>query len=77
MSTSGRQIDAAYLQAFNDAWNRHDIEALMAFMTDDCQFHGVAGPDLLGRGCPVARPRVQRRCELVVRRRVQPAREAS
>ena len=25
------------------------IEALMSFMTDDCEFHGVAGPDLLGR----------------------------
>lgn len=58
MSTSGRQIDAAYLQAFNDAWNRHDIEALMAFMTDDCQFHGVAGPDLLGRSF-VGRPAVR------------------
>ncbi|TPQ33302.1 DUF4440 domain-containing protein, partial [Cupriavidus pinatubonensis] len=23
------------LQAFNDAWNRHDIDALMSFMADD------------------------------------------
>lgn len=39
----------AYLEAFNAAWNRHDIEALMSFMSDDCAFHGVAGPDELGR----------------------------
>ena len=38
-----------FLQAFSDAWNRHDIDALMDFMADDCSFHAVAGPDLLGR----------------------------
>lgn len=37
------------LVAFNEAWNRHDLPALMSFMTDDCAFHAVAGPDLLGR----------------------------
>ncbi|GAP35784.1 nuclear transport factor 2 family protein [Piscinibacter sakaiensis] len=34
---------------FNAAWNRHDIEALMACMAPDCAFHAVAGPDELGR----------------------------
>jgi ketosteroid isomerase-like protein len=28
-------LSIADLQAFADAWNRHDIEALMRFMTDD------------------------------------------
>ncbi|MGK5078954.1 nuclear transport factor 2 family protein [Janthinobacterium sp. HLX7-2] len=42
-------VSVDFLQAFGDAWNRHDIEALMAAMTDDCQFHAVAGPDLLGK----------------------------
>lgn len=37
------------LKAFGDAWNRHDIEALMSFMADECEFHAVAGPDLMGR----------------------------
>jgi ketosteroid isomerase-like protein len=37
------------LAAFNEAWNRHDLDALMRFMTDDCRFHAVAGPDALGR----------------------------
>ncbi len=37
------------LAAFAEAWNRHDLEALMGFMHEDCVFHAVAGPDLLGR----------------------------
>jgi steroid delta-isomerase-like uncharacterized protein len=36
------------LQAFADAWNRHDIEALMRFMTNDCVFEASAGPDVCG-----------------------------
>ena len=43
------QPTVEFLQAFSDAWNRHDIDALMSFMDDDCSFHAVAGPDLLGR----------------------------
>ena len=35
---------AATLQAFTDAWNRHDIDALMSFMTDDCVFQAAGGP---------------------------------
>lgn len=34
----------ATIEAFGDAWNRHDIEALMSFMHEDCVFEGVAGP---------------------------------
>ncbi len=36
------------LQAFADAWNRHDVDALMSFMSDDCVFEGSAGPDVCG-----------------------------
>lgn len=46
---SQTQVSAEFLQAFSEAWNRHDIDALMSFMADDCEFHAVAGPDLLGR----------------------------
>ncbi|QQX86757.1 nuclear transport factor 2 family protein [Cupriavidus necator] len=49
MSKDNNAAGIELLQAFNDAWNRHDIEALMRFMADDCAFHGVAGPELLGR----------------------------
>jgi steroid delta-isomerase-like uncharacterized protein len=46
---SNNPVGTDLLQAFNDAWNRHDIDALMSFMADDCAFHGVAGGELLGR----------------------------
>jgi ketosteroid isomerase-like protein len=36
------------LQAFADAWNRHDPEALMSFMSDDCVFETSAGPEVSG-----------------------------
>ncbi|SPA30331.1 conserved hypothetical protein [Cupriavidus taiwanensis] len=49
MSKDNTAAAIELLQAFNDAWNRHDIDALMDCMADDCVFHGVAGPDLLGR----------------------------
>ena len=41
-------VTAATLEAFSDAWNRHDIDALMAFMTDDCVFMTAGGPDACG-----------------------------
>jgi steroid delta-isomerase-like uncharacterized protein len=34
---------------FAEAWNRHDLDALMAMMTDDCVFHASAGPDVDGQ----------------------------
>jgi steroid delta-isomerase-like uncharacterized protein len=36
------------LHAFAEAWNRHDIDALMSFMTDDCAFEASTGPDICG-----------------------------
>ncbi|PSW21724.1 nuclear transport factor 2 family protein [Photobacterium sanctipauli] len=42
------EVNVEFLQAFNDAWNNHDIDALMSFVTDDCVFHTVAGPELQG-----------------------------
>ena len=41
-------VTVATLAAFSDAWNRHDIDALMSFMTDDCVFETAAGPDACG-----------------------------
>lgn len=41
-------ITVQMLQEFADAWNRHDIDALMAFITDDCVFEASAGPDVCG-----------------------------
>jgi steroid delta-isomerase-like uncharacterized protein len=39
-------VTTACLQAFAEAWNRHDIEALMAFMTDDCVFEASGGSEV-------------------------------
>ncbi|CZZ87240.1 Ketosteroid isomerase-related protein [Bordetella ansorpii] len=36
--------DAAMLEAFSAAWNRHDLPALMSFMHEDCVFETAAGP---------------------------------
>ena len=42
-------VTVADLQAFADAWNRHDVEALMGFMTeDDCVFEASGGPEVCG-----------------------------
>lgn len=49
MANDHPTVDVQLVMAFADAWNRHDIDALMSFMHDDCRFHAVAGPDLLGR----------------------------
>ena len=37
------------LERFADAWNRHDLDALMSMMTDDCVFEASAGPDVNGQ----------------------------
>ncbi len=36
------------LQAFDAAWNAHDVDAIMAFFADDCAYHASSGPDHLG-----------------------------
>ena len=32
------------VERFNDAFNRHDVDAVMAAMTDDCVFESTAPP---------------------------------
>lgn len=48
MQTPIPQVTTEMLQSFADAWNRHDIDALMSFMTEDCVFEASAGPDISG-----------------------------
>ena len=43
-----REVTTDVLQAFADAWNRHDADAVMSFMTDDCVFDASAGADVCG-----------------------------
>ena len=49
MSDAASEVTVEMLQAFAEAWNRHDIDALMSFMTDDCVFEASAGPDACGK----------------------------
>jgi steroid delta-isomerase-like uncharacterized protein len=37
------------LDRFAEAWNRHDLDALMSMMTDDCVFEASAGPQADGQ----------------------------
>jgi steroid delta-isomerase-like uncharacterized protein len=48
MQTRTSEATTEVLHAFADAWNRHDLDALMSFMTDDCVFEASAGPDVCG-----------------------------
>ena len=48
MTTTQPPVTEATLAAFSDAWNRHDIDALMSFMTEDCIFQTAGGPDACG-----------------------------
>ena len=48
MPEPGSRITTEWLQAFADAFNRHDADAIMSFMTDDCVFEASAGPEACG-----------------------------
>ena len=48
MPKSTNPVTVEVLQAFADAWNRHDANALMTFMSEDCVFEASAGPDVAG-----------------------------
>jgi steroid delta-isomerase-like uncharacterized protein len=51
-TTGDRRSDGdllTLLDRFADAWNRHDVDALMSMMTDDCVFDASAGPDIHGQ----------------------------
>ena len=48
MPNVSAEVTVDTLQAFADAWNRHDVEAIMSFMSNDCVFEASAGPDVAG-----------------------------
>ncbi len=48
MQTVTTEVTTETLQAFASAWNRHDVDALMSFMTEDCVFESSAGADVCG-----------------------------
>lgn len=48
MSPEIPEVTSEFLQAFADAWNRHDLDALMSFMTDECVFEASGGTETCG-----------------------------
>lgn len=49
MTSQNSTVTEATLAAFSAAWNRHDIDALMSFMTQDCVFETASGPHAWGQ----------------------------
>lgn len=37
------------LERFAEGWNRHDVDAIMTFMAEDCVFETTAGPEPCGK----------------------------
>ena len=48
MAQSNKEITEDFLQSFADAFNDHDVKAIMSHMTEDCVFEASAGPDFDG-----------------------------
>jgi steroid delta-isomerase-like uncharacterized protein len=48
MSSEFAEVTTGLLHAFAEAWNRHDADALMSFMSHDCVFEASSGPDVFG-----------------------------
>jgi ketosteroid isomerase-like protein len=47
-ATTPSAVTVETLAAFSDAWNRHDVDALMTFMTPDGVFEASAGNTVNG-----------------------------
>ena len=41
-------VTLTFLDAFADAWNRHDTDAILSMMAEDCIFEASRGPDVKG-----------------------------
>jgi len=48
MTNESDQVTVEFLEAFADAWNRHDVDDLMSCMTEDCIFEASGGGDTCG-----------------------------
>ncbi|GAA4457211.1 nuclear transport factor 2 family protein [Nibrella saemangeumensis] len=49
MAQSTQRVTEAFLQSFAEAFNAHDLTAIMAHMTQDCVFQASAGTDADGQ----------------------------
>ena len=42
------KVMTEFLDAFAEAWNRHDVKAILSMMTPDCVFEASRGPEVKG-----------------------------
>jgi ketosteroid isomerase-like protein len=42
-------VTVEFLEAFAEAWNRHDTDAILSMMTSDCVFEASRGPEAKGK----------------------------
>lgn len=49
MAQTTKPVTEDFLQSFADAFNAHDISAILSHMTADCIFEASAGPDADGQ----------------------------
>ena len=47
-SKQSAEITLEFLEAFADAWNRHDVDGLLSFMTEDRVFEASAEDEVCG-----------------------------
>ena len=47
-NVDGRTADEPMLRAFLDAFNRHDLDDIMSYFTEDCRFDMPRGPNPFG-----------------------------
>ncbi len=48
LMAQSNNVTEDFLQSFANAFNAHDVNAIMSHMTDDCVFEASAGPDFDG-----------------------------
>lgn len=48
MNDETNEVTTELLEAFADAWNRHNVDDLMSFMTEDCVFESSGGEGTCG-----------------------------
>lgn len=63
--TKRRPVTTKFLDAFADAWNRHDVDGLMTFMSGRLPLRGERGPRGLRHPIRRARAGAQRLCRRV------------
>ena len=44
-----REVTTALLDAIQDGFNRHDVDAILSHFVEDCEWLMARGPDSIGR----------------------------